>query len=58
MKDANSPENDVTLESLDTIVLCTGYDLSYFKFDVCLDGVSLQMSNQVRAWLGIKRYLL
>ena len=39
--------NGKTAVDADVIVLATGYDLSYFKFDVKLDGTLLHMPDQV-----------
>jgi monooxygenase len=45
--DANDGGREVALDDVDALVLCTGYDLSYFKFDVVVDGVKLSMADQV-----------
>jgi cation diffusion facilitator CzcD-associated flavoprotein CzcO len=47
VKDANNDVSELSVDDVDTIVLCTGYDLSYFKFDLSIDGKKRHMPDQV-----------
>lgn len=47
VNDANNGGDPTVIEGVDTVVLCTGYDLNYFKFQVSIDGTPIQMPQQV-----------
>jgi cation diffusion facilitator CzcD-associated flavoprotein CzcO len=47
VRDANNGGEELTVDGIESVVLCTGYDLSYFKFTVSIDGKPLHMPNQV-----------
>lgn len=47
VQDVNNDNLEVEIQEVDTILLCTGYDLSLFKFDLSIDGTKLKMSDQV-----------
>lgn len=47
VKDANNGGGNVAVADVDTVVLATGYDLNYFKFELCIDGKPMHMPDQV-----------